>query len=82
MTAAIHTEHLCHAFTLERDVEPVVVLEDISINLPTGSRTILVSSPLRPTNLTSSEQTVQVINPIPFLSRTKSQEESLHYSVS
>jgi hypothetical protein len=44
MTAAIHTEHLSHAFTLERDVEPVVVLEDISINLPTGSRTILVLS--------------------------------------
>ena len=43
MTGAIQTEHLSHAFTLERDVEPVVVLEDISISLPPGSRTILVT---------------------------------------
>jgi len=40
--AAIHTEHLSHAFTLSRDTEPVVVLEDINISLPPGSRTILV----------------------------------------
>jgi len=39
--AAIHTEHLSHAFTLSRDTEPVV-LEDINISLPPGSRTILV----------------------------------------
>jgi ABC-type uncharacterized transport system ATPase subunit len=44
MTAAIHTEHLSHAFTLNRDVEPVVVLEDINITLPTGSRTILLGA--------------------------------------
>ena len=44
MTSAIHTERLSHAFTTERDVEPVVVLEDIDITLPTGSRTILVAS--------------------------------------
>ena len=43
--AAIHTEHLSHAFTLSRDIEPVVVLEDINISLPHGSRTILVCSP-------------------------------------
>lgn len=45
MTGAIQTEHLSHAFTLERDVEPIVVLEDISISLPPGSRTILVPPP-------------------------------------
>jgi len=43
MTAAIHTEHLSHAFTTERDVEPIVVLEDINVTLPIGSRTILVA---------------------------------------
>jgi hypothetical protein len=43
MTAAIHTMHLSHAFTGDRDVEPVVVLEDINISLPPGSRTILVA---------------------------------------
>jgi hypothetical protein len=44
MTSAIHTEHLSHAFTTERDVEPIVVLEDINVDLPIGSRTILVPS--------------------------------------
>ena len=43
MAFAIHTEHLSHAFTGERDVEPLVVLEDINIGLPIGSRTLLVT---------------------------------------
>jgi hypothetical protein len=47
MTATIHTEHLSHAFTGDRDVEPVVVLEDINISLPPGSRTILVTFSLK-----------------------------------
>jgi hypothetical protein len=42
--AAIHTEHLSHAFSVEGK-GAVVVLEDISIDLPAGSRTLLV--PLR-----------------------------------
>jgi hypothetical protein len=46
MSAAIHTEHLSHAFALGRDDEPIVVLEDISIDLPPGSRTILVQTRL------------------------------------
>jgi hypothetical protein len=62
MTAAIQTKHLSHAFTAGRDVEPVVVLEDITISLPIGSRTILVFLQLTPSNR-SSAQTVQVINP-------------------
>jgi len=39
--AAIHTEHLSHAFATDTQ-ELVVVLEDISITLPAGSRTLLV----------------------------------------
>jgi hypothetical protein len=46
MTAAIQTEHLSHAFALGQDDEPIVVLEDISIDLPPGSRTILVQTRL------------------------------------
>jgi len=67
MASAIHTEHLSHAFTTERDVEPVVVLEDINVTLPTGSRTILVNSPLRSNLIRSSVPTVQVNLPIPVL---------------
>lgn len=39
--AAIHTEHLSHAFAIDTK-ELVVALEDISITLPAGSRTLLV----------------------------------------
>lgn len=41
--AAIHTHHLSHAFTNGRDIEPLVVLEDVNISLPIGSRTLLVA---------------------------------------
>jgi len=67
MASAIHTEHLSHAFTTERDVEPVVVLEDISITLPTQSRTILVHFHPRSNLIHSSVPTVQVNRPTPLL---------------
>jgi hypothetical protein len=50
MAATIRTERLSHAFTIERDAEPIVVLEDISIDLLPGSRTILVL-PFKPSLL-------------------------------